>query len=34
MGDKESGGPSFGGAYGKKWLSFRGLILPETGAIK
>ena len=29
-GDKESRGPSSGGAYGKKWLSFRELILPET----
>ena len=34
MADKESGGPSFGEAYGKKWLSLRRLILPETGAIK
>ena len=30
MGDKESRGPSSGGAYGKKGLSLRGLIFPET----
>ena len=30
MGDKELRGPSSCGAYGKKWLSLRGLILPET----
>ena len=30
-GDKESRWPSSGGAFGKKWLSLRGLILPETG---
>ena len=34
MGDKESGGPSSGGAYGKKWLRLRRLTLLETGAIK
>ena len=34
MGDKESGGPSSGGTYGKKWLRLRRLTLLETGAIK
>ena len=30
MGDKESRVPMFGGAYGKKWLILRRVILPET----
>ena len=29
-GNRESIGPSSGGAYDKKWLSLSGLILPET----